>query len=72
MRPLTRAYLVLGLATLVGSAIMAAHVVITAPASGYQVLVMTNMLGEGPFEAVLLAAMLPAWVMLFRRIVAVV
>lgn len=72
MSPLTRAYLVLGLATLIASAIMAAHVVITAPTTNYKVLILTNVFGEGNFEAALILFMLPAWAMLFRRLVAAV
>ena len=72
MNRLLQAYLVLGAATLIASAFMAAHVVITAPATNYQVLIMTNSFGEGLFEAVLIAAMLPSWVILCKRLVAAV
>lgn len=72
MSTFMKAYLVLGIATLVASALMAAQVVIIAPATNYQVLVMTNVFGEGLFEAVLLASMLPSWAILCKRLITVV
>ena len=67
-----RAYLVLGIATLIASALMAAHVVVSAPASNYEVTILTNAFGEGNFEAAMIIIMLPAWLLLFRRMVTAV
>ena len=62
-----RAYLLLGFATLLACALMAAHTVIIAPTTGYAVLIQTNQYGEGAFEAILILCMFPAWLIILRR-----
>lgn len=70
MHPALRAYLILGAATLVAAALVAAQAIILAPTTHFRILVLTNAFGEGIFEAVLVIAMLPAWVILARRLLA--
>lgn len=65
---LMQAYLYLGLATFLGAALVAAHVMLMAPFTHYEMLIRTNILGEGKIEAALILVSLPAWFLLSKQL----